>query len=392
MTGRNRGAAPTVNTRAYSNILVLILAVLQGVRTLGRRRRSADPLRILIAHHLLLGDTLMLTPLLAKLREQFPRAAIVMTTPVHFVPLYRSRPYGVEALPYDPRNAATMMDLLKHSGFDVAFVPGDNRYSWLALALGARWIVAFAGDRPAYKSWPVDEYVSYSASPAACGDMLAHLAEGDAPSAFRPDAWGDPEYRPFDLPRSPYCVLHLGARISNKLWGTEKWADLAAYLTRHGFTVVWSGGPGEERLVSAVDPNGRHVSYAGKLDLAQLWQLLKRAKLLVCPDTGVAHLGRVANVPTVTLFGPGSAVVCGAGEFWRQSPYHAVSVDDYPCRDQKLLFKREITWLRTCSRDNRECANNLCMQVIDLAMVVSAVDRMLAREPNGTSARAEARW
>ncbi len=46
-----------------------------------------------------------------------------------------------------PRDPGTLMELLQQSGFDLALVPGDNRYSWLALALGAKWIVAFSGDR-----------------------------------------------------------------------------------------------------------------------------------------------------------------------------------------------------------------------------------------------------
>ena len=57
----------------------------------------------------------------------------------------------------------------------------------------------------------------------------------------------------------------------------------------------------------------------GALDLAQLWHLLAGAELLVAPDTGVAHLGRIVGAPTVTLFGPGSALLCGAGDFWRDA-------------------------------------------------------------------------
>jgi hypothetical protein len=37
------------------------------------RRRPAMPRRILVLHRLLLGDTLMVTALLAKLRARFPR-------------------------------------------------------------------------------------------------------------------------------------------------------------------------------------------------------------------------------------------------------------------------------------------------------------------------------
>ena len=98
------------------------------------------------------------------------------------------------------------------------------------------------------------------------------------------------------------------------------------------------------------DPHRRFASFAGSLDLAQLWRLLAHARLLVAPDTGVAHLARVVGVPTVALFGPGSAVITGAGEFWRNAPYRAVTVDPFPCRDQSILFRREIEWVRRCAR------------------------------------------
>ena len=52
-----------------------------------RRMPPADPRRILVAHHLLLGDTLMLTPLLKKLRALHPDAEITMTVPPAFAPL-----------------------------------------------------------------------------------------------------------------------------------------------------------------------------------------------------------------------------------------------------------------------------------------------------------------
>ena len=47
---------------------VFTRALLSRLGSGGRRSRPIDPARILIAHHLLLGDTLMLTPLIAKLR------------------------------------------------------------------------------------------------------------------------------------------------------------------------------------------------------------------------------------------------------------------------------------------------------------------------------------
>ncbi|HWA13808.1 MAG TPA: heptosyltransferase, partial [Burkholderiales bacterium] len=137
------------------------LAAWFGRLGLRRRSRPSNPRRILIAHHLLLGDTILLAPLLKKLRVAHPAADIVMTCRPAFVPLYESRPYGVKAMAFDPRDVATFRPLFRERGFDLALLPADNRFSWLARALDARWIVAFEGDRPAYKNWLVDEFRAY---------------------------------------------------------------------------------------------------------------------------------------------------------------------------------------------------------------------------------------
>src|SRR3954466_14845680 len=111
-----------------------------AARLLRRRRMNmVTPRRILIAHHLLLGDTIMLTPLIAKCRARWPDAEIVMTCPVAYAGLYARRPYGVRALPYDPPEPSTLKPLLAFTGFDLALIPADSRMSWLARALDARW-------------------------------------------------------------------------------------------------------------------------------------------------------------------------------------------------------------------------------------------------------------
>lgn len=343
---------------------------------LGARRQPPGELRrVLIAHHLLLGDTLMLTPLLAKLRQCHPEAEVVMAVPEAIAPLYQNRPYGVDALPWNPRAPQTS-PLFQEDGFDLALVPGDNRYAWLALALGARWIRAFAGDRPAYKSWPVDQLQAYVDAPGAWGDWVAELIEGPPPAPYTPSDWTAPAARTWDRPAGDYAVLHLGASSALKQWPSGRWQALAGELAAAGIEPIWSAGRGEETLVLAADPRARWRSYAGRLDLPQLWQLLAGARLLVCPDTGVAHLGRVVGVPTIALFGPGSSQLCGAGNFWRNSPYCALTVAPFPCRDQQLLFKRELSWVRRCARSSEECAAPRCMEALELPLLSAAAAQL----------------
>lgn len=367
-----------MSSRLPSRLVVLLLAFWCSLTTLGRRCRVPAPRRILIAHHLLLGDTLMLTPLLAKLRAQFSGAEIVLTVRKAMVPLYQHRPYGVLACAYDPRDIATLFSLVRPGGYDLALVPGDNRYSWLARALGAKWVVAFSGDHPGYKNWPVDELIPYPEEPAAWGDMVADLVHGPAPAPYDPQQWPDPECAPFPLPKIPYCVLHIGVSTPLRLWESGKWRTLADSLGQQGFSVAWSAGSSEQKYVSEVDPGSHYHSYAGSLDLAQLWRLIRYAALLVSPDTGVAHLGRIVGTPTVTLFGPGSVPLFGAGKFWRFSPYRAVTVDNFPCRDQRVIFRRHIAWVRHCSRSVRECSTPACMHAIEVADVMRAATGLLA--------------
>ena len=364
--------------RTATRSLVVSRAI---ARSFSRRRPKEGAPRILVAHNLLLGDTLMATPLLAKLRANSPQAQIVMLASPPLIPLYEQRPYGVRALPFKPSDSATARALLDEDPFDIAYVLGDNRYSWLAAAMRARRIVAHGGDARWSKNVFVDEARPYASSPATWGDMVAALADGPDPPPYARGQWRSPGAISFAIPRPPYAVLHVGASTPLKLWPPPRWLALALELERRGLTVAWSAGRGEESLVRECDPNGRYASYAGHLDLAQMWHLVANAQLLVAPDTGIAHLGRVTLTPTVALFGPASATLCGSGEFWRAAPWRVVTIDPFPCRDQQLFFGRRVEWVRRCARTIAQCPEPRCMHAIEIAAVIGAIDALgAARE------------
>jgi ADP-heptose:LPS heptosyltransferase len=373
-----------MSSRTWSRARTLPLA---GGRLIARRLKvgsrvpPASPRRVLVAHHLLLGDTIMLSPLLAKCRESWPSAELVMTCPVPYAGLYATRPYGVRAVPYDPRDATTLSALQVAAGFDLALVPSDNRFSWLACALDSRWIVAFGGDSPRYKDWPVDELRPYPEVPTAWGDLVAGLVDGPPPARYRVEDWPAPPAEAFEMPRGPYSVLHPGASTPLKQWPADRWRVLGERVEASGQRVVLTTGPGEEHLLDAIDPLRAWVRYPGTLSLSQLWQLLAKATLLVCPDTGIAHLARLIGVPTVALFGPGSALLSGAGDFWRDSAFTALTIPDFPCRDQTITMKREVAWVRRCERlygtAAGQCPEARCMLALSGDMVWHALAEQL---------------
>jgi ADP-heptose:LPS heptosyltransferase len=324
------------------------------------RRKPSSPARILIAHHLLLGDTLLLTPLLAKLRAQYPAAQIVLACPKPIVPLYSARPFGVSALPFDPRDLASVKAVLNSGPYELGIVVGDNRHSWLALGAGCRWIVAHAADVPAWKNWPVNEYVPYPSQPAAWADLATELIDGEPPRHYQTQDWPAPAAAglPDDrLAERPYVVLHPGASTEVKQWPDQRWREVASFVARSGFTPVWSGGPGEVELIRRIGPESAHLNMAGRLGLADLWHLFSGARAVVCPDTGVAHLGRLTGVPTIALFGPGNASIHGAGQHWRDAPFVPVTITNMPCRDQPFIFRRKVPWARRCDRNVETCVD-----------------------------------
>ncbi len=351
-------------------------------RSAGRRPPVEDMRRVLIAHNLLLGDTLMLTGLLARLKDRYPHARLVMTCPPAFLPLYEGRPYGVVTVPFDPRDRHSLDRLRALGPFDLAIVPAQSRHGWLARAAGARWVRGYAGGAWYYRA-SLDEAISPPDRLTTLPDMMAALAGSNRADGerFDPKDWPAPGPGRFVSPEIPYAVLHLGAGSPLKYWPATHWREVAVALTRQGLHVILSAGPGQEALAHAVDPEGQFQNLAGRLDLRDMWHLLTAARLLVSVDTGIAHLARVTRTPSVVLFGPGQAALYGPIEFYAAAPYRAVTRADIPCRDETVLFERSRPWIRTCVRSPEDCAFAArCSTGISQENVLGAIAAVLAKK------------
>ena len=96
-------------------------------------------------------------------------------------------------------------------------------------------------------------------------------------------------------------VLHPGAASGSRRWPVGRFAAVAAALRADGHRVVVTGGPSERDLVAAVAAAGAEPVGT---DLTELAALVADAALVVCGDTGVAHLATAYGTPSVLLFGP----------------------------------------------------------------------------------------
>ncbi|WP_225547246.1 glycosyltransferase family 9 protein [Chromobacterium violaceum] len=347
---------------------------------LRRKPKPETVERVLILHQFLLGDALMATSLLAKARERFPKSEIVLACPPGQASLYATRPYGIRPLPWQPRDFASIRRLFVERRFDIVYLMGENRLSFLARAIGARWIVGFAGETPRYKNWLVDEAVPYADQPEAWTDTAARLIDGPAPKAFRLEDWPLGEAALLALPER-YVVLHVGASSATRFWPAGHWRQAAEAIRASGAFVVWSCGPGEQALLDEAVPQAGDLTMAGTLSLPQLRAVLAGALACVCPDTGIAHLAKVANCPLIMLFGPGSETLFGASRFFAGHICIGVGPRLFPCRNQRSVHYREVDWALRCFRmagiGEGRCRSSLCMGAVEVFEVIKNLEGLL---------------
>ena len=122
-------------------------------------------------------------------------------------------------------------------------------------------------------------------------------------------------------------VVHPGAAHGAKRWPADRFSAVAGALRCTGRPVAVTGSAAERPLAEQVAaeaglPSGAVL--AGRIGLAELAALVRGAAVLVCGDTGIAHLASAYRTPSVVLFGPVPARRWGPPA---NGPHVALSVD-----------------------------------------------------------------
>lgn len=112
---------------------------------------------------------------------------------------------------------------------------------------------------------------------------------------------------PDPSPMPGAVVVHPGCAFVARHWPAQRYAVVARQLTGTGLPVVVTGNSGQRVLalqVASAAGLPQCSVLAGQTSLAQFAALVADASLVVCGDTGVAHLASAYGTPSVVLFGP----------------------------------------------------------------------------------------
>ena len=343
--------------------------------------------RILLIKPSSLGDIVHAMPVLHGLRRRFPNARIDWLCAKAFVPLLEGHPDLTGVLSFDrghfgrmDRSLSAVADFigfvrdLRSRRYDLTVdLQGLFRTGFLSRASGAPVRLGFRDAR---------EGATIFYTHAIAADSTAvHAVDrnfGVARSLGFPDASVK-----FTLPISERAnteagrllnggghredfarvVLAPGARWETKVWPEEKFVETINELSADGSAgCILVGSPGEVALCDRVAAQCRvpPLNLAGKTGVDVLAAVIRRADLVVCHDSAVAHVAAALNRPLLCLVGPTNHL--RTGPYRRERDVIRLPLDCAPCYFRKLS---------QCGFQHR------CMRELASATVWTAIRRSL---------------
>jgi heptosyltransferase-3 len=286
------------------------------------------PDRILIIKMRYVGDVLLATPVLTRLREGFPKASLVMLVNPGTDGVVRNHPALDEVLVVERGNwfrQWRFLRTLQARRFDLVIDLTDSdrsaALSWLSRAPA----------RVGYNSedrWRGSLYTRIvEADRLKMHQVRYHLAAteslgltGPAPDPLlnvSPESRSEANRLLEDIgidANRPLVCVHPGARWWFKSWPPGRFAALADLIQRETSTQVVIVGGEQERMsagrISETMKTPLH-SLVGRTGLQELAAVLARASLMISNDNGPMHMAVALRVPVIALFGPSDPAVWG---------------------------------------------------------------------------------
>ena len=357
-----------------------------------------NPRRIVVRGTNWLGDAVMTTPALMRLREKFPDAHIMLLTPEKLRDLWLHHPAVNEIISFAPgENVFSVGRKLRAGNFDLALVlPNSPRSAlevWLAgiprrIGYARPWrnwfltqTVAPRADAVKMRKRSVGEINSLISGtgqrpvpPSNAHQIFEYLhlaaALGANPEPVPPQLFVNPGEieavnKKIGLSKieRPLLGLNPGAEYGPaKRWPVEKFIAAAREIQhRTNCTWVTFGGKGDAAIANQIEsaiasPPSAIWNLAGKTGLRELMALLKICRVLLTNDSGPMHVAAALGTPVVVPFGSTSPELTGPG---------------LPGDAQHRLLKSDALcspcFLRECPIDFR------CLNSISVERVVEAV-------------------
>lgn len=259
------------------------------------------------------GDGIMAMPALQEFRRRNPASRIVLLVKPAMRPLWALHG-AADALIEWPRGLRPAVTVLSAAGCERAVILPNSFRSALIPCLAG--IPARRGRPGHWRRWLLTDVVEPARDPARAHQVYEYLdllAPGTPTGGCEPPRLRVPDSareaarpRLAGLPAPRVALLPGAARGPSKQWPADHFIVLGRRLAerpRAGLVVLGSAREAElcGRVAAGIGPAAR--SLAGETSLADWAALLEACDLVVCNDSGGAHVAAALGRPEVVIFG-----------------------------------------------------------------------------------------
>lgn len=154
-----------------------------------------------------------------------------------------------------------------------------------------------------------------------------------------------------------FAVIAAGGGWETKLLDDKIMEELCDHISRYNLIPVlsWSGDNEKKRAIKISELSKNKVKQLGNLPVDVFLEVLRMSRIVIGPDTGTIHAASAVETPTVSYYGPSSAMYSGP----RRITDRVVQLSPHcgPC------FKRE-------------CKENYCKH-LDVKMIINEISNLL---------------
>lgn len=274
---------------------------------LTRKQKAPRSLnQIALLHTAAIGDTILLSAVIADLQATFPKAQIIFFSGPSNFSAASLIPH-IQVIEIPVINPFRAFSLIRKHQFDLWIDFGQWPRLNAILSYFAKASFKIGFETPGqFRHYVYDQTVLHQ--PIHELENFRHLVQLASVSPTHL-----PSILPLSAEPSSYFILHMfagGSRAKWKQWPQERWIALINWLTLRGFPVLLTGSKQDAKKCEEVRlacqlPDEITVK-AGRSSLYETASLIKSARAVISVDTGVMHLAAAIGAPTVALHGPTS--------------------------------------------------------------------------------------
>ena len=231
-----------------------------------------------LIHSISFGDTLAATPTLRYLSNSHEQRINVVTHKKH---IFKNNLYVNECISFDEFYSLDPSEILKYESFTFAGRKDNNGIEKKFSHIDTRQLHAM--------------------------DLGFQLM----PHQMEYDYFPDVVDLNFDLP-DKYVVCHVTQNWSNRTWDTQNWQSLINWLSENKFFTVLIGQDHSEKVHDSisVEPivkscpkleNLYGLDLCNRIDLEEMYQVIKGGSVLVTMDTGPLHIAGCTDTHILQL-------------------------------------------------------------------------------------------